>query len=137
MLHSDTEQSCQVHDDFMGCHAARATYHSSSSLASETTSPPCTNETGLLARRSITSDSGGVTNVLVVTSSVGMIDRVHGHTTHLRPAVPLHPVLVVGVPCLEHWLLSPASAGNLADHGTAAAGDNLLGTRGELDPARK
>ena len=109
---------------------------SSSSLASKTTSSPCSNETDLLARGSITADSGGVTNVLVVTSSVGMLHRVHGHTTDLRPAVPLHAVLVVRVTSLQHGLLSPASTSNLTDHGTAAAGDNLLGTRGELDPAR-
>jgi hypothetical protein len=106
------------------------------SLSPEPTSPPCSNETNLLARRSVTADGGGVTDVLVVTSSVGMLNRVHSYTTHLRPAVSLHTVLVVGVTCLQHGLLSPASTSNLTDHGTAAAGDNLLGTRGELDPAR-
>jgi hypothetical protein len=73
---------------------------------------------------------------LVVTSSVGMLNRVHGHTTHLGPAVPLHTVLVVGVTSLQHGLLSPASTSDLTDHGTAAAGDDLLGTGGELDPAQ-
>ena len=107
-----------------------------SSLAPETSSPPGSDETDLLAGGSITADSGGVTNVLVVTSSVGMLHRVHGHTTDLRPAVPLHAVLVVRVTSLQHGLLSPASTSNLTDHGTAAAGDNLLGTRGELNPAR-
>ena len=98
------------------------------SLASETTSPPGSDETNLLAGWCITADGGGVTNVLVVTSSVGMFNRVHGHTTHLRPAVPLHAVLVVGVTSLQHRLLSPASSSNLTNHGTAAAWDNLLGT---------
>jgi hypothetical protein len=43
---------------------------------------------------------------------------------------------VVSVTSLQHGLLSPTPTSNLTDHGTAAAGDNLLGTRGELDPAR-
>ena len=101
-----------------------------SSLAPETSSPPGSDETDLLAGGSITADSGGVTNVLVVTSSVGMLHRVHGHTTDLRPAVPLHAVLVVGIASLQHWLLSPATTSNLSNHGTAAARDNLLSTRG-------
>jgi len=69
-----------------------------------------------------------MTNVLVVTSSVGMLHRVHGHTTHLGPAVPLHTVLVVGVSSLKHGLLSPSTTSDLTDHGTAAAGHNLLGS---------
>jgi hypothetical protein len=107
---------------------------SGSGLAPETSSPPGSDETDLLARGGVTADGGGMTNVLVVTSSMGMLHGVHGHTTHLRPAVPLHTVLVVGVTSLQHGLLSPTPTSNLTDHGTAAAGDNLLGTRGELDP---
>lgn len=107
---------------------------SSSSLAPKTTSSPCGNKTNLLARRSITADSRGMTNVLVVTSSMRMLNRVHGHTTHLRPAVPLDAVLVVGIASLQHWLLSPATTSDLPNHGTAATWDNLLSTRGELDP---
>jgi hypothetical protein len=36
---------------------------------------------------------------------------------------------VVGVASLQHRLLSPATTGNLPNHGTAAAGDNFLSTR--------
>jgi hypothetical protein len=110
---------------------------SSSSLTPKTASPPCSNETNLLARRSVTADSGGMTNVLMVTSSMRMLNRVHGHTTHLRPAVPLHTVLVVGIASLQHWLLSPATTSDLPNHGTAATWDNLLSTRGKLDPEKQ
>jgi hypothetical protein len=41
---------------------------------------------------------------------------------------------VVGIASLQHWLLSPATTSNLPNHGTATARDNLLSTRGELDP---
>ena len=60
---------------------------SGSSLSSEPTSPPGCNKTNLLARRSIAPNSASMTNVLVVTSSMRMLHWVHGHTTHLRPAV--------------------------------------------------
>ncbi|THU67046.1 hypothetical protein C4D60_Mb05t20530 [Musa balbisiana] len=48
---------------------------SGSSLSPETASPPCSNKTDLLPRRSITADGGGMSNVLVVSSSVGMLHR--------------------------------------------------------------
>ena len=44
---------------------------------------------------------------------------------HLRPAVPLDLVLVVCISCLQEWLLSSSSTCDLADHGTAVAGDDL------------
>lgn len=74
--------------------------------------------------------------MLVVASSVRMIHGVHGHAAHLGPAVPLHAVLMVGVASLEHRFLRPAAAGDLPDHGATAARQDLLGARGELDPAR-
>lgn len=74
-----------------------------------------------------------MTNVLMVTTTVGMLHRVHSHTTHLGPAVALHPVLVVGATRLQHGFLSAAAAGHLADGGTAVAADDLLAARGELD----
>jgi len=74
-----------------------------------------------------------VTNVLVVTTTVGMVDRVHGHTTNLGPCVTLGLVLVVRVAGLQDGLVDTATTGNDADHGTTIRGDGLLGTRGELD----
>jgi hypothetical protein len=105
-------------------------------LAAQTTSAASSNETDLLAGRSIAADGGGVANVLVVTTSVGMLHGVHSHTTNLGPAVALGLVLVVGASGLQHGLLSPASAGDLADHSAAPAGHNLLGAGGQLDAAQ-
>lgn len=50
----------------------------------QATSAASSNETDLLAGGSIAGHSGGVANVLVVTTTVGMLHGVHGHTTHLR-----------------------------------------------------
>jgi len=110
---------------------------SSSSLSSKTTSPPSSNETNLLSRRSITPDSTGVTNVLVVTSSVRMLNRIHSNTTHLGPAIPLHPKLVVSISSLKKRLLSPSTTCNLPNHGPAVTRDNLLRTRWKLNPVSK
>jgi hypothetical protein len=45
--------------------------------------------------------------------------------SYLRPAVALSLVLVVGVASLEHWLLRPPTSGNLSNHCSATAGNNL------------
>lgn len=97
------------------------------------TSAACSNETNLLTRRAITAHRGGMTDVLMVTTTVGMLHRVHGHTTNHRPAVTLSLVLVVGNAGLKQGLLSASSSSNLSNGGTRSAGDDLLGARGELD----
>ena len=50
----------------------------------ETTGAAGSNKTDLLSGGSVAGHGGGVTNVLVVTTTVGMLHRVHGHTTHLH-----------------------------------------------------
>lgn len=108
---------------------------SSGSLSTKTTGPPGGNETNLLPWWSIPADGTGVTNVLVVTTTMRMLNGVHSNTTNLGPTVPLHTVLVVCVSSLEKGLLSTTSPGNLTDHSTASTRDNLLGTRWQLDPS--
>ena len=50
------------------------------------TYPAGSNETSLLSRNSGAGDGRGFTNVLVVTTTVRVIDGVHGNTTSTRPA---------------------------------------------------
>jgi len=107
---------------------------SGGSLTTKTTSPSGSNETDLLSRWRIPTNGRGVTNMLVVTTSMGMLNWIHGNTTDLRPAVPLHPELVVRVSCLQEWLLGTATSCHLANHGTAPARDDLLGAGWKLDP---
>lgn len=105
-------------------------------VALATTNPTGTtgsNETDLATGRCATLDCRGLTNMLMVTTTVGMLHRVHGNTTHLRPAVALHLVLVVGTTGLQDGLVDTTTAGNDADHGAVGRGDNLLGARGQLD----
>lgn len=50
--------------------------------------------------------------MLVVTSSVGMLDGVHGYSSDTRPAVALGLVLVVGAAGLQQRLVGTSSAGD-------------------------
>ena len=52
-----------------------------------TLEPACAascNETNLLSWRGVPPHSGGMPDVLVVTTTVRVLHRVHGHTTHLQ-----------------------------------------------------
>jgi len=98
------------------------------------TGPPGGNETDLATSRRSSLDSGGLANVLMVTTTVGMLDGVHGHTTDLGPAVALDLVLVVSTASLQHGLVDPTASGDDADGGSVGRGDDLLGAGGQLDP---
>jgi len=102
-------------------------------VTSQATGTAGGNKTDLTSRRGIALGGGRNTNVLVVTSTEGVLHRVHSHTTNLRPAVTLDSVLVVGNASLEHGLLATSTAGNDADHASAGGRDDLLGAGGELD----
>jgi len=71
--------------------------------------------------------------MLVVTTTVGMVDGVHGNTTGLGPAVALDSELVLGTRSLQEGLVGSATTSNNTDHSSGLGVDNLLGTRGELD----
>ncbi len=71
--------------------------------------------------------------MLVVSSSVGMLHGVHGHTAHLWPTVALGLVLVVGAPGLQHGLVDATASGHDAHHGAVGRRHHLLGAGGQLD----
>merc|ERR1719489_218653 len=60
--------------------------------------------------------SRGLTNMLVVTTTMGMLHGVHSHTTYLRRAVPLDLVLMVRTTSLQHGLVNTASTSNNTNH---------------------
>ena len=84
------------------------------------------NKTDLTTGRTITSNCGRHTNVLMVTSSVGMLYGILSYTTNLRPAVALDGVLVVGTSSLQQRLIGTTTSGNNTDLGTDVGGDSLL-----------
>jgi len=90
-------------------------------------------ETDFLSGARVTGDRRCVTNVLMITTTVRVINGVHGHTASLRPRVPLGPVLMEGPASLEQGLIDPATTSNDANRGSRVAGDNLFGAAGKLE----
>lgn len=81
-------------------------------------------ETSLLTAGSVSGDGRGVTDVLLVTTTMGMVDGVHSNTSNSGPgSSALCLPSVVGVSSLADGLVGSATAGNEADHGSAGAGD--------------
>merc|ERR1740130_534627 len=89
------------------------------------------NETHLLTRHRIAAHRRRVTDVLMVTSTVRVLDGVHRHTTDLRPAVALDAVLVEGAARLQQRLVNAAAAGDDADRRASARVHKLLLPRGQ------
>ena len=71
--------------------------------------------------------------MLVVTTTVRMVDGVHGNTTSLGPRVALSSELMLCSRGFEERLVCSSATGNDTNHTTGGAGKDLLGTRGELD----
>ena len=74
-----------------------------------------------------------MTNVLLVTSSVRMLDWVHGNTSHSWEVVSLSLVLVPGSVGLEEWLVGSLSSSNDSNHSSALTHDGLSGSRWKSD----
>merc|ERR1712121_105822 len=91
------------------------------------TGSPGGDKTDLATSGCSSHDSGGLTNMLMVTTTVGMLDGVHGNTTHLRPAVTLDLVFVVGTSGLQHGLVDTSTTGDDANGSPVGGGDDLLG----------
>ena len=66
--------------------------------------------------------------MLVVSSSVGVVDGVHGNTSGPGPRVPLRLELVERSTGLEQGLVDSSSSGNDTDGGSRRSRDSLLGS---------
>jgi len=71
--------------------------------------------------------------MLMVSTTVGMLDGVLGDTSNLWPAVSLDAELVVGSACFEHWLVDSSATGDESEHGTVSAAVELLDAGWQLD----
>jgi len=91
------------------------------------------NETSLLTLGGVSRDGGSLANMLMVTTTVRMVDRVHGNTTSLGPRVALDCELVLRARCLQHRLVGTPTTGNDTNHSSGSAENNLLRTAGQLD----
>jgi len=100
--------------------------------ASETTGSSGGDETDFATGGSVATDGGRHTDVLMVTTTVRMLDRVHGNTADLGPRVPLSLVLKVSSSGLEQRLIDSSTTSDNANHGAVAGRDGLLGSRGQF-----
>lgn len=104
------------------------------SSSSDETGSSGGHETGLLTAGSVSRDGRGVTDVLLVTTTMGMVDGVHSNTSNSGPgSSALGLPSVVGVSGLANGLVSSATAGDEADHGSAGAWDGGTGAGGKSD----
>jgi len=71
--------------------------------------------------------------MLMVTTTVRMVDGIHGNTTGLRPAVALDGELVLGSRCLQQRLVCSSSTSNDTNHASRTALHDLLGSTGKLN----
>lgn len=101
--------------------------------STKTSSAPGTDQTNLATGGCLLAHGRGTTNVLVVTTTEGMLHGVLRHTTNLGPAVALDGVLVVGAPGLQERLVRASSAGDDANLGADLGGDGLLPAGGETE----
>jgi hypothetical protein len=90
-------------------------------------------ETDLLTSGFVSSDGRGMTNMLMVTTTMGMLDGVHSNTSNSGPVVSLGLSLEPGVVSLQERLVSSLAASSDADHSSAVTLDGLSGTGRELD----
>ena len=95
---------------------------------SDGTSSLGSDETALLTAGSISSCCCWVTDVLMVTTTVGMLDGVHSDTSNSWPVSLLGVRSIVAGVGTEHGLVSSLATGNNANHGSAASEDGLTDT---------
>lgn len=69
----------------------------------------------------------------MVTTSVRVLNGVHGNTSNSGPAVALNLVLVVLVTGLHDGLVNSATTSDHTNHSSAGAVQSLSGTRGKSD----
>merc|ERR1711990_1389913 len=68
----------------------------------------------------------------MVTTTVRMLDGIHGHTTNLRPRVPLSLVFEVGSAGLQQRFVDSSSTGDDADHRVVAGSSGQFATISQL-----
>ncbi len=100
---------------------------------SDDTSSLSSDETTLLTAGSVSSGGSGVTNVLMVTTTVRMLDGVHSDTSNSGPVSLLGVGLVVGAVSSEERLVSSLTASADSNHSSAAPNDGLTDARGKSD----
>merc|ERR1719347_1046995 len=96
--------------------------------------PPGCDQADLATGAGAPLHSRSLADMLVISTTVGMLHWIHRHTTNLGPAVPLHFEFVVGAASFQHRLVNPTAARHQTDHCAIGAGNDLLVAGGQLHP---
>merc|ERR1719365_97974 len=86
--------------------------------SSDSTSTSSSNKTDLTTSAGSSLNGGGLTNMLMVTTTMGMLNGIHSNTTNLRPAVSLSLIFVVSTSSLQHRLVNSSTTSNNTNHST-------------------
>lgn len=103
------------------------------SASSNGTSSSGGNKTDLSTRGSISADGGRNTDVLLVTTTEGMVNGIHGNSSNSRPSLSESLHLVINSTSLEDGLINSFTGGDQTNHGSGVTSEGLSGTRGKLD----
>ena len=95
------------------------------STTSDETGSSGSDKTALLSSGCVSSDSRWVTNMLMVTTTMRMLDWVHCDTSDSWPVLSLSSGLEPRVGGLEEWLVGSLTASDDSDHSSAGALDGL------------
>jgi hypothetical protein len=101
--------------------------------STKTSGTACSDQTTLSSRGTCFTTSRWHTNVLVVSSSVGMLYWILRHTTNLGPVVALHSILVVSVSGLQKRLVGTSTSSYNADLCTYSRGNSFLSSGGKTE----
>lgn len=91
------------------------------------------NETDLSTRGSVSADGRGNTDVLLVTTTEGMVNGVHGDSSNSRPSLSESLHLVINSTSLKDGLIDSFTGGDQTNHSSSVTSEGLSGTGGELD----
>jgi len=103
------------------------------STTSNSTGSSGGNETDLSTGRSVSTNSRGNTDVLLVTTTERMVNWVHGNSSDLGPSLSESLHLVVDSTGLQDRLINSFTGGDETNHGSGNTGKGLSGTGGKLD----
>jgi len=101
--------------------------------SSDKTSSSSGNETDFLTMRGISADSWGMTNMLLITTTMRMIYWIHSHTSNSWPASSLRFVFVMLASGLANWLVRSSTSSTNSYHSSAIAWNWSSATTWESD----
>jgi hypothetical protein len=103
------------------------------STTSNSTGSSGSNETDLSTRGSVSTNSRRNTDVLLVTTTEGMVNGIHGNSSDLRPSLSESSHLVVNSTSLKDRLINSFTGSNETNHSSGMTSEGLSGTGGKLN----